>query len=109
MAINAIVAALKSVWGDNELCARFGGDEFTIASICTEDPNDRGLSITARIKAHLEEFNRTSGKPYRVRGSYGIWYEVIREGIVTDDLIKLADDLMYKEKATHLESRYSKQ
>ncbi len=109
VAINAIASALKSVWGENELCARFGGDEFTIASICSEDPNDRGLDITRRIKEHLESFNKASGKPYRVRGSYGIWYEVIKAHMVTDDLIKHADDLMYKEKATHMESRYSRQ
>ncbi len=109
VAINAIAAALKSVWGDEELCARFGGDEFTIASICSADPQDRGIEITAKIKEHLQRFNDTSGKPYKVRGSYGIWFEQITDGLDVDMLIKHADDLMYKEKSTHTESRYSRQ
>lgn len=107
VAINAIAGALKSVWGKTELCARFGGDEFTIASVCFEDPHDRGLEIAAKVKAYLKRFNETSGKPYRVRGSYGIWYDTIKEDLDVDELIKQADDLMYKEKATHTESRYS--
>ena len=107
VAINAIADALKSIRENNEICSRFGGDEFIVAAITDKDPNDRGLDITDKLKRYLEDFNSRSGKPYRVRASYGIWFELITDHLSVDELIKRADDLMYKEKATHTESRYS--
>ncbi|MGN0687885.1 MAG: GGDEF domain-containing protein [Oscillospiraceae bacterium] len=105
IAIKAIADSLISVWEKNEICSRFGGDEFTVASICTDDPELVGKRLVKRITASLDEYNRTSGKPYKVSCSFGIHYDRIGEDFVVDNLIKIADNLMYKEKATHKQSR----
>lgn len=104
-AIKATADALKAVWTDHVICSRFGGDEFTVACVCTGDAQKRGDDIVEKIKAHLEEFNASSDKPYKVKASFGLMHDVIKEGFIADSLIKAADDLMYKEKLSHKESR----
>ncbi len=105
-AIKAIASALISVWGEHEICSRFGGDEFTVACVTTDNPDEKSRELVGKIQSHIDTFNGTQGKPYRVGGSFGVHYEPVTEGIVVDALIKAADDKMYKEKATHKESRY---
>ncbi len=106
IAIKAIADALVTVWGENEICSRFGGDEFTLASVCTENPEETGKELVNRICSHIEKFNETSGKPYKIKSSFGIYHEKITEDFIVDNLIKIADDLMYREKASHKERRY---
>lgn len=106
IALKAIASAMISIWGTTEICSRFGGDEFTIASICTENPAERGQELVRRIRRHLDVHNEGSGKPYKVCSSFGIHYEMITDDLEVDRLVKIADDLMYKEKAKHKESRY---
>ncbi|MDE6592122.1 MAG: diguanylate cyclase, partial [Oscillospiraceae bacterium] len=105
VAIKAISAALISIWGENEVCSRFGGDEFTVASFAREYPESQGQDIIKRVKQSLAQFNSCSGKPYPVGSSFGMYYEKITKDTVLDNLIKVADDLMYKEKIGHKESR----
>lgn len=105
VAINAIAQALISIWGENEICSRFGGDEFIAASICMTDPVEQSETLSKGIKKYLDDFNLTSGKPYTVHASLGINHELIDGDFSVDSLIKKADDLMYREKASHKESR----
>ena len=106
VAIKAIADALHSVWGENEICARFGGDEFIAASVCRSSPVRHAAKLENMMTSFLERFNRTSGRPYKVRASFGAAYDRISAGIQVDELIKRADDLMYCEKSTHEGSRY---
>ncbi len=106
IAINAIASAMVSVWGEDEICSRFGGDEFTLACITKDEPEQTGEDLVSKILAHMENFNNTSEKPYKVSASFGIHYGRITPDLIVDNLIKAADDLMYKEKAKHKESRY---
>ncbi len=103
IALKTIAEALCSIWGENEICSRFGGDEFTVASVGTDPAASEALA--EKIKEYLDSANKTLGKPYKVAASFGLHSELIEEGIIVDNLIKAADDLMYKEKATHKESR----
>lgn len=105
VAIKAIASALISVWGESEICSRFGGDEFTVASVCHEEPEKKGEELVKKIQAVLDSYNSSSGKPYKVSASFGVHYEKITPDLIVDNLIKYADDLMYRDKATHRESR----
>lgn len=105
-ALKEISSALISIWGESEICSRFGGDEFTIASICSTDPDKRGKELIDSIQKHMDNYNEVSGKPYKVRGSFGMYHDIITPDIFVDNLIKEADDLMYKEKSCHKETRY---
>ena len=106
IAIQAIADALISVWGENEMCARFGGDEFMAASVCRSSPMRHAAALEHRITGFLSRFDRTSGKPYKVQASFGAAYGRISASTQVDELIKQADDLMYCEKSTHEGSRY---
>ena len=107
IAIRAITDAMCAIWGDNEICARFGGDEFIIASITQRAPVKHSRHLMEELSNRLSEFNSSSGKPYKVGVSMGTAYKKIVCDLHVDDLIKEADNLMYKEKSTHEESRYS--
>lgn len=105
VAIKAISAALISVWGESEVCSRFGGDEFTVASFADNKPEEQANDLINRVKKNLEQFNSCSGKPYLIGSSFGFHYEPVKNGMILDTLIKAADDRMYKEKITHKNSR----
>lgn len=105
IAIKTVANALISVWGASEICSRFGGDEFTVASVCANDPENVGKNLIENIKKQLDNFNATSGKPYRVESSFGMQYAKIDKDFDVDALIKQADALMYSEKVKHHRSR----
>lgn len=106
VAIRTYAEALRSIWDKNCICSRFGGDEFIVACISDDDPVKAGNDIINKITAFLDDFNNNSGKPYKVSGSIGVHSEIISSDMKLDDIIKAADQLMYKEKSTHKRSRY---
>ncbi len=101
VAIKTVADALISIWGEHEVCSRFGGDEFTVASICGCDPEACGNELVDRIKAFMESFNASSGKPYKVEASFGIHWDKLDENTKIDTIIKAADDKMYVDKSEH--------
>ena len=107
IAINAVVAALRTLENDRTICARFGGDEFTVACITDEDPGVHALSLTERVKSEINKFNETSGKPYKVGISAGYSCAKASPAPDMDALIRNADNMMYAEKSTHSDSRYA--
>lgn len=97
-AIKVTGDALKCAAVNDEICARFGGDEFVVAGVIDrEDGYAEGFKN--RVKAYLDAYNKTSGKPYEVIASIGITCKA-PDGSTVDDLIKASDDLMYADKAT---------
>lgn len=106
IAIKTIANALLSCWGKNEICSRFGGDEFMIASICSEAPELKSEELVTKIQTYLDSANSKTEKPYVVNCSFGAFSQKITEDFSVDDLIKTADDLMYKEKAKHKHGKY---
>ena len=72
-----------------------------MASFAKENPDKQGRDIIEKVKQSLSQFNSCSGKPYPVSSSFGMHYEKITGETVLDNIIKAADDLMYKEKIGH--------
>lgn len=99
-AIKALAMSLMASSVHNEVCARFGGDEFIIASIADEEDESRDYinQYVGRIQRYLSNYNKNSGNPYDVRASYGIVKQVPDEEMTLDGLIKIADELMYNDK-----------
>ncbi len=94
-AIKTAANALANAAKGNEICARFGGDEFAVAGIGGEGYPEEYMG---RVKAYLDEFNASGGKPYKVGMSCG-WAEVtgtLANGI--DEFIRTADARMYEDK-----------
>ncbi|MCM1330473.1 MAG: GGDEF domain-containing protein [Ruminococcus sp.] len=97
-AIKVVADALHHAAVDGEICARFGGDEFVVAGVIA---NEEGYAegFKNRVKAYIDAYNKTSGKPYSVAASIGITCKK-PDGSTVDELIKASDDLMYADKAT---------
>lgn len=93
VAIKAIASALRDACPEGSVCIRFGGDEM-FAVIGEECEPER---IKADIYASLERFNESSGKPYKVAASVGIYTS--DDGTIDfEELVRKSDQLMYIDK-----------
>lgn len=92
-AISAVADAIRSIFPDC-ICGRFGGDEMVIASKDKLDEED----IKRRFSLYFDNFNRTSGKPYSVNASVGVYNTNHENSMDFVELLKKADKLMYADK-----------
>lgn len=92
VAIRAVAQALENSCPEDSLCIRFGGDEmFAVVKGRVDD------EIRTRINEWLDDFNRKSGKPYKVSASVGI-YTTNSDDSDFEVLVRKSDQLMYNEK-----------
>lgn len=88
--------------GDSDIiCSRFGGDEFVVAKICTGDAKEQADRYHANFVKVLAELNEASGNPYTVSVSIGVYCASLNAVDTIDELIDLADRLMYTDKSRH--------
>ncbi|HML48534.1 MAG TPA: diguanylate cyclase, partial [Clostridia bacterium] len=93
-ALKALVGAIKPLLDKSDAIARLGGDEFAIY-VRADGPE--GLrEMVKRIEAALEQYNRSSSKPYRLLCSIGA--EMFCPGLDADvnALLHRVDRLMYE-------------
>ncbi|MGE4484705.1 MAG: GGDEF domain-containing protein [Oscillospiraceae bacterium] len=76
-----------------DFVCRFGGDEFFLI---LESANDIGYSYIKRIDQVLSEYS--SNKPYLTTLSYGILYVDHSIEYKVEELVRITDQLMYKDK-----------
>lgn len=93
-AIRTTANALMYACPPNSLCTRFGGDEM-LAVCCGKYDKE---AITAAVNSFLDNFNRGSGKPYKVSVSVGITYADSNTELCFEEMIRKSDKLMYAEK-----------
>lgn len=81
----------------DDVCARFGGDEFVVVGFA-QNAEEAGKRYIKSVEAYLNNYNRDSGKPYKICASTGIVFEK-PDGIATiDEYIMKADRIMYQNK-----------
>ncbi len=98
-AIIAVAHALQKSAVQNEICARFGGDEFAVAALIRQGDEDAYFkAYNKRFQDYLASYNKVSENPYSVEASIGYYAEPLREDFDLDVLIKNADDMMYSDK-----------
>lgn len=92
-AIKTAADAFRNSCPENAVCVRFGGDEMMAVY------HGRISEATLRndINACLNSYNASSGKPYRVSVSVGV-YICDDPDMDFDELVKESDKLMYFEK-----------
>lgn len=95
-AIKAMAGILVSTFRDADILSRFGGDEFAALLLNTQD--EVADKIRERLTANIDEYNRTSGKPYSIGASVGFSRIDLSEDTSVDELFKKADAAMYHEK-----------
>lgn len=97
---NAITVAaniLNKCCQNNEICARIGGDEYTIIG-CFDYTEEIIESYISYINDYFDRYNATSGKPYPVGASIGIYCEIPDADAEFQDCFKIADKRMYQNK-----------
>lgn len=104
-AIMQCAAAIESSVPKGSVCTRTGGDEFCV--IISHHGGDETKKFIESIDRYLDEYNSKSGLPYSVGCSCG-FFTIDSAGLVSlDQMIRSADESMYKVKAQKKVSRQS--
>ncbi|MBN2443673.1 MAG: GGDEF domain-containing protein, partial [Spirochaetales bacterium] len=93
-AIKTMAHILRKSFKPSDVVCRFGGDEFVAIINNIHNENDL-ISITNRIYKNIEEFNKTSDKPYNVSISLGHSFFEKEKFSSFSDMIKQADNALY--------------
>jgi diguanylate cyclase (GGDEF)-like protein/PAS domain S-box-containing protein len=86
---------LRSVVGDDDVVARFGGDEFVV--LCAVGGRDEATTVADRVASALDAPVELGGREYAVSTSIGIAFS--DQAGDARDLLRLADAAMYRAKA----------
>jgi diguanylate cyclase (GGDEF)-like protein len=95
----AIIAAaeiLKSSFRSTDIIARLGGDEFTVILLSSKASEE--IVFKNRLKHCCEDYNLRSSKPYEIYISVGSAYSNNSSPKNLNELLKLSDQALYKEK-----------
>jgi diguanylate cyclase (GGDEF)-like protein len=95
-AITVVAVILKKAFRDMDIIARLGGDEFTVFAM-NAGP---GMIETfeRRIAGYVDDYNKDSGKPYKVSVSIGGVPFVHTDNVSIETLMNKADVLLYQQK-----------
>ena len=106
-ALNMIAQVLRIIADSNHgFIARFGGDEF-VAVISADQITDPGLFQT-QINTHLDDICKENRTAFRLSVSVG--HTVCDKNVKKpDDLIKVADDMMYRAKTRETNRHFLEQ
>ena len=98
---NALIILAKSLLnyaGDRGVCARYGGDEFAMAIIGDFYIADEYMNIREKIRGYAMMDPVVKELDYTVNASIGISECVITDSVDLEELIRIADLRMYKDK-----------
>lgn len=93
-AILEVAQAIKSCCNNNEVYARFGGDEFLVFASNYDEDDAKRLCLS--IENKLKLYNQKSEKPYKVGASMGYHITVADSNIPIANIISIADSKMYE-------------
>lgn len=89
---------MQHISGSNAICARFGGDEFIVASLYG---NENEISADVFYQQMMNQISTVEGiseKPYTIDASIGATCRKIITPINVESMIAAADDIMYQVK-----------
>ena len=98
IAIQAEVEVFKKILCDSCVIGRLGGDEFAIVAPGLNESKSQALF--EKLEATTEEYNRSSGMPFKLSISIGISY-FTKDDSDLDLLLKRADEKQYEQKRLH--------
>lgn len=89
---------LKKIFRESDILGRLGGDEFVVFATETSSGIDLE-SLPARVNEQLESHNRHAGRRYELQMSIGHSHCEPCSSVSLEELLKVADALMYEKKA----------
>lgn len=95
--IVTVVEVIRAAIREEDFVIRMGGDEFLI--VLNGIDVEEAEKVWDRIRQGYERINETEEREYVVSVSHGIVSHKEHQKSEIDDLIKLADEKMYKEKS----------
>jgi len=99
--IKYLAQSLDEAKNKGDIVARFGGDEFVVASI-SKNCSTKNKNCIEEFKNtffdKLNEYNKNSKKPYVISASFGAKSAEVSSELKLDKLIREADVLIYKDK-----------
>lgn len=103
LALKTIGDAMQTVSGDEDACARVGGDEYNVVGVgyTKEDAE----TFIWNFNDFLDDFNASSGLPYLVKASIGYWIIEAGSRMDLEDCINAADASLYEYKRKKKEEK----
>lgn len=102
-ALCTLADAIREASFSDEIGFRVGGDEFQVLAL---DYSENSVQkFLKRFTSYLEEFNRTSVKPYNVCASYGYCICTATAGFTLTEWLAKSDDRMYAMKEKNKPTR----
>ncbi len=105
-AICCMADVLRAACTGEEVCCRFGGDEFIV--FAPDYTEKQAQALSERIQALLEQTNQRKKFSYTLAASLGYHIAVPEAGTNLFQLVTVADHVMYEEKKRRKSSRYLK-
>ena len=96
MVLKEVVQLFKSTLRKVDIICRIGGDEFFL--IFPDSSLNYAPLIRERINKNLEKLNQRLNRPYKIDFSIGLSHYNPSNPLSIEELIKIADENMYKEK-----------
>lgn len=94
-AIKTLANAIVKVCGEEAVCARFGGDEFTVAMFSDFETEIKPEEFTKYLQETIDNTAGVKDKPYPITASVGIYGEWISAELDLEKMINEADRRMY--------------
>jgi len=96
LVLKEVTGLFKSTLREIDIICRMGGDEFLL--IFPDNSLKDAPLIKARLDKDLNKLNQTLNKPYQIELSIGLSEYDPEKPLSMDELIRIADQKMYKEK-----------
>ncbi len=103
-ALQRLATIIKECCNGDQICARFGGDEFIILGVGSGE--DDVEILERKFTKRLEDINHILHKPYELSASIGTYVAPVEQGVTLFNMITTADQMMYEKKKRKKTSRY---
>lgn len=95
-ALKVVAEALQNAADDDEICMRFGGDEFMVIGLDYDEIKLK--SFIHKFITELNNYNQRIDEEYKVYVSYGWSMQVPDESTTLEECFLAADTMMYQQK-----------
>lgn len=104
--IRTVADCMKEAANEEEICMRFGGDEFVLLGL-ENIINSRHQEFEQKFKENLQQINRKKPRDYQVSASIGSYVIEDMEHTNIEAVIDKADTEMYamKQKRKEMQER----